>query len=78
VPLIGTAFDTDGSIAAAPLNTATNAAATFVTASAGQFCVWHRPKRDPVTGDITRVGGVAVVSSSSVPDFAASMGTRRR
>jgi len=78
VPLIGTAFDTDGSLAPTVVSSATSAAAAFVTATAGQFCVWHRPKRDKVTGDITRVGGVAVVSSSSVPDLAAAMSTRRR
>lgn len=78
VPLIGSAFDTDGSIAATPLATATSAAAIFVGATSGQFCVWHRPKRNPTTGAIDRVGGVAVVNSSSVPDLAAIMSSRRR
>lgn len=78
VPVRVAVFDSDGSITSAVLSIAVAASQAFVAATAGQFFVWHRPVRDPGSGDIIRVGGLAAVTSSSVPDLAVVMRSRRR
>lgn len=70
VPLVSTAFDTQGSIATSVLTTLRNAASTMITTMSGTLRVWHRP----VGGS----GGTAgVVLSSSVPDLAITLRSRR-
>jgi len=70
VPLLSSAFDSNGSIGGTQLTTLTNAAATLAGASTANFRVWHRP-----------VGGLggssADVVSSSVPDLCVTTRSRR-
>jgi hypothetical protein len=70
IPLTGGAFDTNGTLLAAPLLILQNAAAALVTAEAGNLLVWHRPKAG--------AGGLSFpVVSSDVPDRSALMRSRR-
>lgn len=70
VPLINTAYDTQGSILASALTTLSNAAAGLLTAVPGVYNVWHRPK--PGTGT-----HLSEITSSRVPDLAVSLRSRR-
>lgn len=79
VPCSTTVYQTDGTIVDSTVAAFKAAADTFVGATAGQFFIWHRPIRDPnPPHSITRVGGLAVVNSTSVPDTAAVMRSRRQ
>lgn len=71
VPLVSTAYDVQGSLssgALAGLNTAANG---LITAGAGLFVVWAKPK--PATGF-----AVGHVTSARVPDLAATLRSRRQ
>src|SRR5262252_3900039 len=79
VPMLAVAFDTDGTITSSCQTTLLNGALSFVTAAAGAFEVWHRPKRDPNPPHaIIRPGGRAPVTGALVPDLAAVMRSRRQ
>jgi hypothetical protein len=79
VPLIVSTFESDGSPTSAFVTSASAAAAALVTATLGQLFIWHRPIRDPEPPhSITRIGGLAQISSSRVPDLSAVMRSRRR
>lgn len=70
VPLTNAAFDTQGSIATATLTTIRNAASTMISSGAGDFRVWHRP--------VGGAGGSShVILTSSVPDLAITLRSRR-
>jgi hypothetical protein len=70
VPLTNVAFDTGGSIATAALTTLRNAASTLISSMAGDLKVWHRPSP-------AGPGSSFVVLSSTVPDLAISLRSRR-
>lgn len=70
VPLIGSAFFTDGSLATATIGTMSTAASTMLAATADHFVVWHRPRPGIP-------GSKAATVSSSVPDLAISLRSRR-
>lgn len=70
VPLIGSAFFTDGSLATATITTLANAASAMIATTADHFVVWHRPRPGIP-------GSKAPVVSSSVPDLAISLRSRR-
>jgi hypothetical protein len=79
VPVATTVLENDGSPSSAALATATTAAAALVTATTGQLFIWHRPVRDPnPPHTVTRLGDVAAINSSRVPDLNAVMRSRRR
>jgi hypothetical protein len=69
VPLAG-AYDTAGSLGTAAQTTLSTGAAGLVSALAGQLRVWSRPTP-------FRAGVSAPVTSSSVPDLAAQLRSRR-
>lgn len=70
VPLISTAFDSGGSLSTTALSALRNAATAMIAAGAGDFRVWHRPVGG--TG-----GSAAAVLTSSVPDLAITLRSRR-
>lgn len=70
VPLVSTAFATDGSIGSATLTTIQTAASGLVTALATNGKVWSR--KTPF-----RQGSSYTITGSSVPDLAISLRSRR-
>lgn len=79
VPLATIQYQSDGTVLDATVSAIKTAADTFVAAVSGQFFVWHRPIRDPEPPhNITRVGAVAAVTSTKVPDMAAVLRSRRQ
>lgn len=76
VPLVGGAFDVDGSISVLTLSALQSAANNFVTATAGNFVVWHRPRPDthPLG---QRDGTSSAVTSAVIRDKAAILRSRR-
>lgn len=70
VPLVGSAFDTSGSLSTTAHTAITNAAAALVSANPGLLNVWRRPKPG-------FSGGNASITSSRVPDLAISLRSRR-
>lgn len=70
VPLISTAFDSGGSISTTALTTLRNAATTMISSMAGSLRVWHRPSP-------AGAGSSHVVLTSSVPDLAITLRSRR-
>jgi hypothetical protein len=86
VPMIGSAFESNGSLTSTALNTINNAAAALITAVGTGMVVWSRPvvahtKYDPKTGQGTGVAGrsgtYGAVTGSRVPDLAISLRSRR-
>jgi len=70
VPLLGSAFQGNGTIDTVPLATIIAAAAALVTAEAGNLLVWHRP--------IAGAGGDSFpVTNSDCPDRSALLRSRR-
>lgn len=70
VPLTNVAFDTAGSIATAALTTIRNAGTALISSGAGDLRIWHRP--------VGGAGGSSfVVLTSSVPDLAITLRSRR-
>ena len=70
VPMVSTAFSTDGSPGAATLTTVGTAAAGLLTTLGANLRVWHRPT--------AFAGGSSyVVTGQSVPDLAISLRSRR-
>ena len=70
VPMISTAFSTDGSPGTSALSTVGTAAAGLVTGVGANMKVWHRPTH--FAG-----GSSYTVTGSSVPDLAISLRSRR-
>ncbi len=68
----------DGTVVDTTVAAVKAAADTFVGATASQFFVWHRPVKDPLPPhSITRLGGLAAVTGSRVPDLQAVLRSRR-
>lgn len=82
VPLIGSAYEDDGSIASATLTALVDPLNVFVGAVTGAMVVWHRP-REARDADAThravtaRAGSHGLVTTSSVPDKAVILRSRR-
>lgn len=76
VPLGSGVWDTDGSLSSTVISDAETAAAALVGSSASELLVWSRPKRD-ASGTVTDPGSSFAVESSSVPDKAAVLTSRR-
>ena len=70
VPMVSTAFSTDGSPGSATITTVSTAAAGLVTAVGANMKVWHRPTQ--FAG-----GSSYTVTGSQVPDLAISLRSRR-
>jgi len=70
VPLVGTAFETNGSIATAALAAIGTAASQLITDLAGELKVWSRPTD-------TTAGSNVTVTSANVPDLAVVLRSRR-
>jgi len=70
VPLVNTAFQNDGSLAAATVTTIQTAATTLITNLAGELKVWSRPRPSIAGANVT-------VTSSNVPDLSVVLRTRR-
>lgn len=70
VPLIGSAYESNGSIATAALATINGAAATLVAAIGTNMLIWHRPKG-------VMIGSSFDVTNHRVPDLAVSLRSRR-
>lgn len=70
VPLIGSAFAADGSLSSSTVTTMAGAASALLAATPNHFVVWNRP-RPGIPGT------KAPATSSSVPDLAISLRSRR-
>ena len=69
-PMIGTAYDTNGTLASGSL-TILQTAATALASSANPISIWHRPRAG--------AGGThEIVSTAFVPDQVTSLRTRRK
>lgn len=78
VPMNTAQFQSDGTLTDATRTAIQTAGAAFVSTTAGQFFIWHRPIRDPnPPHTVTRLGGVAAVTACRVPDLQAVMRSRR-
>jgi len=77
VPLVGSSYDTAGSLSATALTTIQNAATAMVGSMAGNMVVWHRPIIQKGTGVVIRAGSSGDVTSSRVPDLAVTLRSRR-
>ena len=70
VPLIGSAYDANGSLSATTITAITNAATTLVAAIGTNLLVWHRPV-PPMNGSSADIVGFRI------PDLAVSLRSRR-
>jgi hypothetical protein len=77
VPLIGSAFETNGSLSSGTINTLTSAATTLLAASTWHPVVWSRPFAGTPQDPTSRVGSKHPVTSYRVPDLAISLRSRR-
>lgn len=86
VPVVSTAFETNGSPTSAAITTLTNAGTALVTAIGSSFVAYSRPVKahtvyDKKTGTPTNIaarsGSTATISSVRVPDLAISLRSRR-
>lgn len=77
VPLVGTAFEANGSLASVFINAVTPAATALVTQADGAPSVWARPFVDPKGVKPARPGSKAQITSARVPDLAVSQRSRR-
>jgi hypothetical protein len=79
VPVISTCLATDGTLSDTNVATVKAAADAFVAATTGQFFVWHRPIKNPdPPHNVTRLGGVAAVTGTLVPDKQMVLRSRRQ
>lgn len=82
VPIIASAYDTDGTITAAAVTELQLKSGDLVTGATGNLLIWHRPRvaraatatRPAVTA---RLGGHAFVTGSSAVDKAVVLRSRR-
>lgn len=70
VPLISSAYDSQGSLSSAALSTIQSAADTLITSLAGELKVWSRPKP-------TIAGAAVTAIQAQVPDLACVLKSRR-
>lgn len=70
VPLIGTSFDTNGSLASGTVTGLQAAATALIAALSGELKVWSRPRPSIAGANVT-------VTSSRVPDLAVALRSRR-
>lgn len=77
VPLAASVFDLTGNIAAGTLTVLQGLADVFVTSTANNFVIWHRPIMAPGNPIPTRNGSFAFVTSAVVPDKAVVLRSRR-
>lgn len=75
VPVAGLCFDTDGSLLATYRTTFESAASTLVSASDEALCIWAKP--NSAKPGFPDNGASAPITSSSVPDMAAVLRSRR-
>ena len=71
VPIVASAYDTNGSLLTGTITTLTGAAQAWLAATDGASVVWSRPTATHP------VGGSSVINSSAVPDLAVVMRSRR-
>lgn len=82
VPLVGGAYQADGSLADTTLTTMRSAAQALIFEQSQSFVVWHRPFKGRAA-TLTRparpahAGGHGLVTGSRVPDIAAVLRSRR-
>ena len=72
VPLLGSAFETDGTLSGTPLSSI-QAAASGLVAAASNMVVWHRPTDPGTSSD----GSLHLVATANVSDRAAVLRSRR-
>lgn len=82
VPVAGASYDVVGTLGELPLSDFRTSSVAFVTASAANFVIWHRPFLGaPATATRparpARAGGHAIVTSSRVLDKVAVLRSRR-
>lgn len=70
VPIVGSAYETNGSLSTATLTSLNGAASTLVGAVGSGMRIWHRPKAPAV-------GSQHDVTGHRVPDLAVSLRSRR-
>jgi hypothetical protein len=70
VPLVGTAYDNNGSLTSGTITTIQNAATALIVALAGELKVWSRPTA-------TAAGANATIISARIPDLAITLRSRR-
>lgn len=70
VPLIGSAFDTNGSLSSAALTALQNGATALIAALSGEMKVWSRPRP-------TIAGANVTVTAARIPDLAIALRSRR-
>jgi len=70
VPLIGSAYESNGSLSTTTLSTLNSAANALDAAVGGSMLIWHRPKPPAA-------GSSAGMDSPRVPDLAVSLRSRR-
>lgn len=81
VPLIGSAFGSDGRVTAANITSWGNAAQALITAGAGDLVVWVRPRKGYVgkKGPLPdRSGAIVPITSASVPSTPTALRSRRK
>lgn len=76
VPTVVGMYDTNGTLTSANQTTVQTAANALV-ASGVAWGIWQRPKKDPVSHVVTRVGLYAATNAATVPDRVTSLRTRR-
>lgn len=78
VPIMFDGFRDNGVPTVAVLDAYTDAADALIAATPGNMVVWSRPKIDPETDEVVRVGSKHAVTSAVVPVIPTSLRTRRR
>jgi hypothetical protein len=71
VPLVSTAFETNGTLGSTAVTTIQNVATQLITDLAGELKIWHRPSTLGPGSNVT-------VITAQVPDMAAVLRTRRQ
>lgn len=77
VPLVQTAYDTQGSLASASITLISNAAQAYIAGADFAGRVWARPYVDPKGVNPSRPGSSHQITKSRVPDLAVSLRSRR-
>lgn len=77
VPLIASVFDTNGSLDDGNRALIDGAAQATINSYVNRMLVWHRPKRDPVTHEVTRAGSSHVITTGFGVDRPAVLRSRR-
>jgi hypothetical protein len=78
VPMVSSAFFTDGSLQTSTITQIQNAAQALLTAYTDAVKVWARPfTPKPGAAGTARVGSLHTVTSASVPDLAVVLRSRR-